>query len=74
MELLELRVQLIRGLVLETDFGELGDDVRTGSGITLSQSDGTRRWRYDVGMIKSDRVDRAVDVLQYVVGALVIGG
>ena len=72
VELLELRVQLVRGLVLETGFGELGDDVRTGSGITLSRCDGTRRWRYNVSMIKSDGVDRAVDVLRYVVGALVI--
>ena len=77
MELLELCVQFIRGLVLETGFGELvsevGGDVRTGSGITLSRCDGTRRWRYNVGMIKSDGVDRVVDV-RYVVGALVGGG
>ena len=29
MELLELHVQSIRGLVLETDVGEMGDDVCT---------------------------------------------
>ena len=29
MELLELRVQFIHGLVLETDVGEMGDDVCT---------------------------------------------
>ena len=74
MELLELRVQLIRGLVLEMGFGKLGDNVRTGSGITLRRCDGTRRRRYNVGMTESDGVDRAVDVLRYVVGALVISG
>jgi len=78
VELLELRVQFSGGLLLETGLGELvselSGDVRTGSGITLRRCDGTRRWRYHVGMTESDGVDRAVDVDRCVVDALVIGG